>query len=118
MGACHWADSAPAVASGGDWSGAYPADKYEISLEGYYKTMDNVIEYKEGASFAEPGSDWQTLVEVGDGWSYGAELLLQKKAGRTTGWLGYTLSWTNRQFDNLNLEKSFLISMIAAMMPA
>ena len=82
-------------------------DKYEISLEGYYKTMDNVIEYKEGASFAEPGRDWQTLVEVGDGWSYGAELLLQKKSGRTTGWLGYTLSWTNRQFDNLNFGKIF-----------
>ncbi len=82
-------------------------DKYEISLEGYYKTMDNVIEYKEGASFAEPGRDWQTLVEVGNGWSYGAELLLQKKVGKTTGWLGYTLSWTNRQFDNLNFGKAF-----------
>ena len=82
-------------------------DQYEISLEGYYKTMNNVIEYKEGASFAEPGRDWQTLVEVGDGWSYGAELLLQKKVGKTTGWLGYTLSWTNRQFDNLNFGKVF-----------
>ena len=81
--------------------------KYEISLEGYYKTMNNVIEYKEGASFAEPGRDWQTLVEIGDGWSYGAELLLQKKTGKTTGWIGYTLSWTNRQFDNLNFGKAF-----------
>ena len=82
-------------------------DKYEISLEGYYKTMSNVIEYKEGASFNQPGRDWQTLIEVGDGWSYGAELLLQKKAGRTTGWLGYTLSWANRQFDNLNSGNVF-----------
>ena len=81
--------------------------KYEISLEAYYKTMDNVIEYKEGASFAAPGQDWQTLVEIGDGWSYGTEMLLQKKVGKTTGWLGYTLSWTNRQFDNLNFGRTF-----------
>ncbi len=83
------------------------SNKYEISLEGYYKTMDNVIEYKEGASFAAPGQDWQDLVEIGDGWSYGTELLLQKKVGKTTGWLGYTLSWTNRQFDNLNFGRAF-----------
>ena len=82
-------------------------DRYEISLEGYYKTMSNVIEYKDGASFSQPGRDWQNLIEVGDGWSYGAELLLQKKAGKTTGWLGYTLSWTNRQFENLNSGKVF-----------
>ena len=82
-------------------------DRYEISLEGYYKTMNNVIEYKEGASFAEPGRDWQTLVEVGNGTSYGTELLLQKKVGKTTGWLGYTLSWTNRQFANLNFGRAF-----------
>ena len=38
----------------------------------------------------------------GKGESYGLELFLQKKTGRTTGWIGYTLSWTNRQFENIN----------------
>ena len=81
--------------------------KYEVSLEGYYKEMYNLIEYKEGASFIDVNQDWQTKVAVGDGRSYGAELLVQKKKGRTTGWLGYTLSWTNRQFEELNFGKRF-----------
>ena len=51
--------------------------------------------------------DWQDKIEVGDGWSYGMEVLLQRKKGRTTGWVGYTLSWTNRQFDNLNGGRVF-----------
>ncbi|MGD1848264.1 MAG: TonB-dependent receptor domain-containing protein [Salibacteraceae bacterium] len=81
--------------------------KYEISLEGYYKSMDNLIEYKDGASFFGSDSDWQNKVEVGRGWSYGAEFLLEKKVGKTSGWIGYTLSWTNRQFDNLNFGETF-----------
>lgn len=80
---------------------------YEISLEGYYKEMDGLIEYKDGASFLNIESDWQTKVEKGSGQSYGAELLLQKKTGRVSGWLGYTLSWTDRTFPNLNFGKTF-----------
>lgn len=76
--------------------------QFEFSVEGYYKYMNNVIAYKEGAAFLSIDEDWQDKVEVGDGWSYGAEVLLQRKKGRTTGWIGYTLSWTNRQFENLN----------------
>ncbi len=80
---------------------------YEISLEGYYKTMNNLIEYKDGASFFGNASDWQEKVELGKGWAYGAELFVQKKVGKTTGWLGYTLSWSNRQFENLNNNEIF-----------
>lgn len=80
---------------------------YEISLEGYYKNMRNLIEYREGADFINVNQDWQDKVAVGDGRSYGAELLIQKKKGRTTGWLGYTLSWTDRQFDDLNFGERF-----------
>jgi hypothetical protein len=78
-------------------------DGIEISLEGYYKKMHNVISYKEGASFLFGlENDWQDKVTQGEGESYGAELLVQKKFGRTTGWLGYTLSWNYRQFDEIN----------------
>jgi hypothetical protein len=78
-------------------------DGIEISLEGYYKQMHNVISYKEGASFLFGlENDWQDKVTQGDGESYGAELFVQKKFGRTTGWLGYTLSWNYRQFDEIN----------------
>ena len=82
-------------------------NKYEISVEGYYKKMNNIIEYAEGASYLDPTSNWEDKVVVGKGWSYGAEFFLQKKAGRTTGLIGYTLSWTNRQFDAINFGKKF-----------
>ncbi|MBW8048905.1 MAG: TonB-dependent receptor plug domain-containing protein [Cytophagales bacterium] len=81
--------------------------KYELSVEGYYKWMQNIIEYIAGANFLDLNADWQTKVEAGKGWSYGAELFLQKKTGKTTGWLGYTLSWTNRQFETINLGKKY-----------
>ncbi len=85
-------------------------DQYEFSLEGYYKTMTNLIEYREGANFLVgfgESEDWQDKVEIGRGWSYGAELFVQKKRGRTTGWIGYTLSWTKRRFDRLNGGRTF-----------
>ncbi len=87
-----------------------------LTLEGYYKKMDNVIGYREGASFllisdgAEGANQvrWQDNVTSGQGWSYGAEVLLQKKTGRLSGWAAYTLSWTQLQFDELNFGKKFL----------
>ncbi len=82
-------------------------DEYEISIEGYYKDMRNLIEYSEGASFFTSQGDWEDQIEVGRGWSYGAELFIQKKVGKMTGWLGYTLSWTQRQFDELNFGNTF-----------
>ena len=75
---------------------------FEISLEGYYKEMNNVISYKEGASFLGINESWEDKVESGWGQTYGAELFVQKKLGKLSGWLGYTLSWSNRQFDNIN----------------
>jgi hypothetical protein len=77
-------------------------DDYELSVEGYYKAMNNVISYREGSSFLGFDTDWQDKVTQGKGNSYGAEVFLQKKEGKTTGWIGYTLSWTNRQFANDN----------------
>jgi TonB-dependent Receptor Plug Domain/CarboxypepD_reg-like domain len=79
---------------------------YEISFEGYYKEMDGVIAFREGASLFQFG-DWQQRVTQGTGSSYGTELFIQKKKGRFTGWLGYTLSWTWRQFDDLNFGKKY-----------
>ncbi len=84
-----------------------PTAKYEFTLEGYYKEMKNLIEYKNGASYLGTEEDWQEKVEVGKGESYGAELFMHKKSGVVNGWVGYTLSWSNRQFDNLNFGKWF-----------
>ncbi|MFN4300250.1 MAG: TonB-dependent receptor [Thermaurantimonas sp.] len=75
---------------------------YEFSAEAYYKHMSNLIEYKNGASYYST-VDWQSQVHTGGrGWSYGLELFAEKKLGNTTGWIGYTLSWSWRQFKELN----------------
>lgn len=73
---------------------------WETSLEVYYKDMQNQVEYKEGytPSLADPEEEFV----FGRGWSYGAELLVNKLKGRFTGWVGYTLSWTWRKFPLLN----------------
>lgn len=80
---------------------------FQFSAEAYYKTMENLLEYEEGADFFSSSIKWEDNVEVGRGWSYGGEVLLEKKTGKTTGWVGYTLSWTERQFDNLNFGEKF-----------
>ncbi len=82
-------------------------EMYMLSLEGYYKIMDNIIEYQDGASFMGSSTGWQDKVESGKGWSYGGELFFEKKLGKMTGWLGYTLSWSNRQFESLNNGEIF-----------
>jgi len=85
-----------------------------VSMEAYYKKMDDVIGYREGASFLEIGEPsevedikWENNVTTGQSWSYGIELLIQKKQGNLTGWIGYTLSWTIMQFDSLNFGRKF-----------
>jgi len=69
--------------------------------------MNNLIEYKEGASFTGIGSGWESKIETGKGWAYGMELMVEKKIGNTTGWIGYTLSKSDRKFENLNFGKIF-----------
>jgi len=78
-----------------------------LTMEGFYKLMDNLIEYKEGASFMGSATNWESKVEKGRGWAYGAEVMLEKTIGKTTGWIGYTWSKTERQFENLNFGKVF-----------
>lgn len=78
-----------------------------LTVEGFYKTMTNLIEYKEGASFMGSATNWESKVEKGDGWSYGAEVMLEKTIGKTTGWIGYTWSKTERLFENLNFGEPF-----------
>jgi hypothetical protein len=84
-----------------------------VTLEGYYKKMNNILSYKEGASFIDIDGgnsnelNWQDNVIAGRGWSYGAELLVQRKSGRLSGWVGYTLSWTRWNFAELNFGQTF-----------
>lgn len=84
---------------------------WEITLEGYYKTMENVVSYKEGTSFFTSGLNssinWEDIVTQGTGEAYGLEFLIQKEYGDFTGWLGYTLAWNWRQFDEINQGKKY-----------
>lgn len=80
---------------------------FEVSIEGYYKAMNGLIEYKEGADYFGLVETWENKVETGKGEAYGVEFLIRKNTGKTTGWIGYTLSWSNRNFENLNFGKTF-----------
>lgn len=84
----------------------------EVSVEGYYKTMDNVLEYNNGASWLNCTGDWQSLVSLGKERSYGVELMAQRSVGNTTGWVSYTWAKSLRTFDRpgqeLNGGREFL----------
>lgn len=71
----------------------------QLSVEGYYKTMDNVLEYRNGASYTMSDGNWENMVLLGDGRSYGVELLLERHTGNLTGWVSYTWSKALRKFD-------------------
>lgn len=110
-----WVPATPSVRPqrSQQWAIGYARDlekpKVTVTVEGYYKDMRNIIQYKDGASFLQVGDfsgtnevPWESNVTSGRGVSYGAEFMVQKKAGKFTGWIGYTLSWTRFQFDSLN----------------
>lgn len=84
------------------------SDKYETSVEVYYKGMNNLIEYKEGALPQDNVKDnTDNLLIFGKGWSYGAEFFVKRTVGKLTGWIGYTWAKTERQFTDLNFGKPF-----------
>lgn len=75
-------------------------NKYETSIEVYYKDMQNQVDYREG--YTPSLNDPENEFVFGKAWSYGAEFFVNKTRGRLTGWVGYTLSWTWRKFAQLN----------------
>ncbi len=91
----------------GQWALGYnyePEPGIELSVEGYYKTMDNLLEYKDGASHLTSGQKWDNIVALGKGKSYGLELYAQKDIGETTGWISYTWSRSLRTFNRSGEE--------------
>ena len=80
---------------------------FETSVEVYYKTLQNQIDYRNGANLIL-NSKVESQLVFGKGLSYGAEFYIRKKYGKLTGWVSYTLSKTQRQFDDINGGKAFL----------
>ena len=76
------------------WSGIA-----DFSIEGYYKHMENLLEYKDGMTLLGAPDNWEDMVVLGDGWAYGVEFLVQRSIGKFTGWIGYTWSRTMHKFD-------------------
>ncbi|NPV10961.1 MAG: TonB-dependent receptor [Ignavibacteria bacterium] len=79
---------------------------YQVSVEGYYKTLNNILEFNPAAKFSL-STKIEDQLEVGKGEAYGVEFLLNKRAGDLNGWIGYTLSWTKRKFDEINRGKIY-----------
>ena len=83
------------------WQKFYSKKDVFVSAEIYHKTMDKLVGYEEGTNLFL-NTDFESKLIQGRGVAYGLELLLRKEAGRLTGWLSYSLSWSNRQFDEIN----------------
>jgi hypothetical protein len=80
-------------------------DKLELSVETYYKTMQNQIDYRDGADIFANSDAIESQLLFGKGRAYGMEWLLKKKAGQFTGWISYTLSKTEKKINGINNDK-------------
>ena len=88
------------------WQRFMSKKKVFLSAELYYKRMRNLIGYEEGTNLFF-NTDFESRLVQGRGSAYGLELLTRKESGRITGWISYTLSWSHRQFDEINQGQSF-----------
>lgn len=88
------------------WQKSLADRKIFLSVETYYKDMRQLIGYEEGTNLFL-NTDFQSKLIQGKGNAYGLEVLLRKDVGKFTGWISYTLSWSNRQFDEVNNGKWF-----------
>ena len=82
--------------------------KFEISLESYYKTLSNLIAFKQGKSISGSLNNWENLVEKnGTGENYGIEFFIKKIKGKTSGWVSATYARAFRKFENINNGKEY-----------
>ncbi len=101
------------------------ARDYDLSFEAYYKGISNVYDYRDGKTWMT-WIEMERLIKGGRGRSYGAELCLHKNAGPLTGWLSYTLSWSENKIDGINNSRWYTasndrrhdISLVAIYKPA
>jgi len=79
----------------------------ELGVELFRKRMFDLLAYKEGASFLQSSQNWEDKVTSGTGESHGFELFVRKPFGRSSGWIGYTLAYADRQFADINFGKKY-----------
>lgn len=110
-----WVPSSDLVApqTGRQWNAGYFMDlganrEWECSVEAYHKQLQNLVEYAENTRPDENiGTNPDNNLVFGEGTSYGLELFVKRKFGVLNGWVGYTWSKTDRQFDELNSGNPF-----------
>lgn len=104
------------------YSRNFENDNYEVNVEGYYKSLQNQIDYRNGAEITfDVAADVESELLFGKGRAYGLEFIIKKKTGKLTGWISYTLSKTERKIDGINnnewynarLDKTHDLSVVA-----
>ncbi|CAM2841846.1 hypothetical protein DRF59_01130 [Chryseobacterium flavum] len=104
------------------YSRNFKNNNYELNAEIYYKSMQNQIDFKNGAQISfDTGSDVESELLFGKGRAYGLELIAKKKSGKLTGWISYTLSKTERKINGINnnewynarMDKTHDLSIVA-----
>lgn len=80
---------------------------FQLSFEAYYRDMQNLYEFIQSPSISSLNKNIENEFTSGQGEAYGAEIFFQKRAGNITGWVGYTLSWSKRKFEELNFGEVF-----------
>ncbi|AYZ36345.1 TonB-dependent receptor [Chryseobacterium indologenes] len=97
-------------------------NNYEVNAEVYYKSMQNQIDFKNGAQITfDTAADVESELLFGKGRAYGLELIAKKKSGKLTGWISYTLSKTERKINGINdnqwynarMDKTHDLSIVA-----
>jgi outer membrane receptor protein involved in Fe transport len=82
----------------------HPLEGFDVNVDLYYKTLNNINELRNNQTRARTVAN---VFYIGDGHAYGAELFIQRKMGRLTGWIGYGLGFVFAQFDSVNLGAEF-----------
>lgn len=85
----------------------FKENMFESYVDAYYKKMHNLVEYQDGIDLSSVMKNPDQLYTTGEGQSYGVEFYLKKNKGKFTGFIGYTLSFTTREFADLNEGKPF-----------
>lgn len=83
------------------WVGITPRGDYDFSAETYYKNIRNVYDYRDGKAFYSE-IEIERLILGGKGRAYGLELCAHKNSGPLTGWISYTLSWSENKIAGIN----------------
>jgi hypothetical protein len=114
MPADYWMPSTSNVKPSKAWQYSFGIAKsffngqYELSIEAYKKSLEGLVAFKPGASLIGNLSSWENvIVNEGKGQNYGIELFLQKSQGKSSGWIGLTISKAVREFIELNKGKPF-----------